>query len=162
MPKQNRFRHQDYTADEPATPFHLLTAARGPDCGGDEFRRRTQAVGDALRDAGIEAISLAHGTFVGGDAVGLWTELSRLFPSWADTFHRVSKLLLDTAMGERSSSTCTACRFATSAKPQARIRLRSIPELCKETAGGGKPSPSPAGVSSAVQPHAASRDGTAC
>lgn len=39
------------------------------------------AVGDVFRAAGVKAVYLAHGTFVGTDTLGIVTELARVFPS---------------------------------------------------------------------------------
>jgi hypothetical protein len=52
-------------------------------------------VGQVYRKAGVAAIYLVHGTFVGLDALGLLGELGRMFPSTSRTMQQISKRLLD-------------------------------------------------------------------
>ena len=54
-----------------------------------------QDVGSSLRAAGVSAVYLAHGTFVGPDALGLIAELARLFPAAAKTVRYAVKQLVD-------------------------------------------------------------------
>lgn len=104
-----KFRHQQYANAPPAATYHLLRAEAGPELGCQEFRVRMQAVGDKLRAAGVESIYLVHGTFVGGDAAGLWLELSRLLPAYGDALRQLSKKWVDAAVGEHGNFTA---RFA--------------------------------------------------
>jgi hypothetical protein len=54
-----------------------------------------QDVGAALRAAGVSAVYLAHGAFVGPDALGLIGESARLFPSAGKAVRRAVKRLVN-------------------------------------------------------------------
>ncbi len=95
MPSNNRFRHQQYTADPPQTPYHLLKAPASVDLESDESLGRMRRAGDRLRQAKVAAVYLVHGTFAGNDAFGLYAELERVLPSWGGTLRNVGKLLFD-------------------------------------------------------------------
>jgi hypothetical protein len=95
MPQGNRFHHQLYTADAPTTPCELLRPRGDPPPGSDEFARRMQTVGDVLRARGVAAIYLVHGTFVGGDALGILTEVERYLPSLGSAWRRATKQMVD-------------------------------------------------------------------
>ncbi|MGE3316208.1 MAG: hypothetical protein AB7O26_13915 [Planctomycetaceae bacterium] len=105
MPVANRFRHQTYTDATPAAPFEMIVAGEQPAAGSVEFRARMRAAGDQFRACGIETIYLVHGTFVGGDALGLWTELARFVPTAAEALAEWSKRRIDAAFGERGNYT---------------------------------------------------------
>ena len=57
-------------------------------------------VGKALDAAGVEAIYLAHGTFVGPDALGVLAGLARVFPKAGTAVRRVIKRIVDKITGE--------------------------------------------------------------
>ena len=57
-------------------------------------------VGTALRARGVAAIFLAHGTFVGPDALGVLAELARLYPSTGPAVRRVIKRIIDKITAE--------------------------------------------------------------
>jgi hypothetical protein len=57
-------------------------------------------VGDALSEAGVGAVYLAHGTFVGPDALGALAELARIFPSASNAVRRIIKRIVDRITGE--------------------------------------------------------------
>ncbi|QDT51592.1 hypothetical protein Pan258_56810 [Symmachiella dynata] len=101
----NRFRHQQYTNAPPAARYHLLRANPGPELDSDEFRVRMRAVGETLRAAGVSSLYLVHGTFVGGDAAGLWLELSRLLPAYGDVLRQLNKQWVDATVGEHGNFT---------------------------------------------------------
>lgn len=103
MPFDNRFRHQTYTDAEPVTAYEFLTAGEQPPVDSSEFEHRMRDAGDAFRARGIDAIYLAHGSFVGGDAIGLWTTLSRFNPAAADVLARFSKQWIDAALRDRGN-----------------------------------------------------------
>ncbi len=105
MPSDNRFQHQVYTNARPAAPYRLIHPDSLPVVGSDEFLGRMRAVGDVLRAENIAAIYLVHGTFVGNDASGMWSELSRVLPSAAATFRQLSKKGVDSLVGEHGSYT---------------------------------------------------------
>lgn len=64
-----------------------------------------QQVGTALRQAGVAGVYLAHGTFVGPDALGVLAELARLFPSASKSVRRVIKRIVDKVAGEAGNYT---------------------------------------------------------
>jgi len=59
-----------------------------------------QQVGAALRRANVAAVYLAHGTFVGSDALGVLSELARVFPSASASVRQVIKRIVDKVAGE--------------------------------------------------------------
>ena len=83
MPLHNQFRHQEYRSERPTAPFHLLQADPPPPRETAEYRQRLQAAGDVFRAANVAAIYLVHGTFVGGDGLGMLRELARVWPAAA-------------------------------------------------------------------------------
>jgi hypothetical protein len=58
------------------------------------------AVGDAFRAAGVKAVYLAHGTFVGTDTLGIVTELARVFPSATEGMRRLIRRLINRLTGD--------------------------------------------------------------
>ncbi len=95
MPRGNRFRHQCYTAEAPASPYELLRPAGHSPLGSNDFIGRMQAVGDALRAANVAAIYLVHGTFAGCDALGIFTEVERYLPWLSSIWRAVTKQMTD-------------------------------------------------------------------
>ena len=57
-------------------------------------------VGRVLDEAGVAAVYLVHGTFVGPDALGVLAELARIFPKAGRSVRRVIKRLVDKITGE--------------------------------------------------------------
>lgn len=53
-----------------------------------------------IRDAGVDAIVLLHGTFVGNDTLGILRRLGRVMPSIASQAADVSKTFLDSQLGD--------------------------------------------------------------
>ncbi|NQT37705.1 MAG: hypothetical protein HQ581_09465 [Planctomycetes bacterium] len=102
MPPANRFRHQAYQATRPASPYHLLVAPTPPADDG-EFRRRMQQAGDTFRRAGVAAIYLVHGTFVGSDAMGVLAGLARVFPAVGRQIQKAVKQAVDQLAGEEGN-----------------------------------------------------------
>ncbi|MCX7427476.1 MAG: hypothetical protein NTW96_17840 [Planctomycetia bacterium] len=100
MPRANQFRHQAYTASPPAAPHCLVVPGPHPPVGSEEFQRRMDRVGAALDSAGVAAIYLAHGTFVGPDALGVLAGLARVFPKAGTAVRRVIKRIVDKITGE--------------------------------------------------------------
>lgn len=64
-----------------------------------------QSVGATLRAAGVRQILLAHGTFVGPDALGMLSELARVFPSASASVQRVIKRVFDRFTGDAGNYT---------------------------------------------------------
>ena len=64
-----------------------------------------QQVGVALQEAGVDAVYLVHGTFVGPDALGILSELARVFPSASKAVRRVIKRIVDKMVGEAGNYT---------------------------------------------------------
>lgn len=100
MPFSNHFRHQNYCAAPPSAPCQLLALPPFAPVGSDEFTARMRRVGQAYRDAGVGAIVLVHGTFVGSDALGILAELSRVLPAAAAALQRTSKRLVNRVAGD--------------------------------------------------------------
>jgi hypothetical protein len=100
MPRANQFRHQAYTPSAPAAPHCLVTPGAHPPVGSEEFQRRMDRVGSALDAAGVAAVYLAHGTFVGPDALGVLAGLARVFPKAGAATRRVIKQIVDKITGE--------------------------------------------------------------
>lgn len=128
MPHGNRFRHQAYTSTRPESPHYSIRPVELPPLGSEEFMRRMRAVGDALRCGGVAAIYLAHGTFVGTDALGVLSELARLVPSAAEAVGRVMPLIVARITGEAGNYTATYARLLESAindpgQPKIPVRL---------------------------------------
>jgi len=59
-----------------------------------------QQVGRAYRQAGVSAIYLVHGTFVGADALGILSLLGRVYPQAQTTLGQLSKAVVDQLAGE--------------------------------------------------------------
>jgi hypothetical protein len=86
-----------------------------------------RAVGESLRRAGVAAIYLSHGTFVGADALGVLGELARVLPSAAEAVHRVMPVVVSRLTGEAGNYTASYARLLASAinhTGQARIPVR--------------------------------------
>ncbi len=64
-----------------------------------------QRVGEALHDAGVSAVYLVHGTFVGPDVLGILVELARVFPSASRAVRRVIKRIVERMVGEAGNYT---------------------------------------------------------
>ena len=62
-------------------------------------------VGDQFRAAGVRAIYLVHGTFVGTDATGLISELARVFPAARSALRDVVKNVVDALAGDGGNYT---------------------------------------------------------
>ncbi|HLA83946.1 MAG TPA: hypothetical protein VJL29_04055 [Thermoguttaceae bacterium] len=100
-PSQARpFRHQAYRFAPPGAPHYSLCPGPHPPIGSEEFARRMDRVGAALDAAGVSAIYLAHGTFVGHDAAGVVAELARVFPKAARPVRDAIKRIVDKLSGE--------------------------------------------------------------
>jgi hypothetical protein len=83
---------------------HYLQGESHP-ANGDEFLGRMQGVGDSFRQAGVAAVYLAHGTFIGPDGMGLLADLSRVAPDSAELLRRWSKQLVDSVAGDLGNFT---------------------------------------------------------
>jgi hypothetical protein len=59
----------------------------------------------ALRSARVAAIYLVHGTFLGPDALGVLTDLSRFAPGWAEVLRRWNKQIVDALAGDIANFT---------------------------------------------------------
>jgi len=101
----NPFRHQAYNYAPPRAPHHSLRPGAHPPVGSDEFARRMDRVGACLDAAGVGAVYLAHGTFVGHDAAGVVAELARVFPRAGRAVRRAIKQIVDKLSGEAGNYT---------------------------------------------------------
>lgn len=71
LPHPNRFRHQRYDDHPPTVDVAWLDAVAPPPVDSDAWKSRMAQAGAAISSAGVNAIYLLHGTFVGVDIVGL-------------------------------------------------------------------------------------------
>lgn len=87
-----------------------------------------RAVGDTYRAANVRQIILAHGTFVGTDALGVLADLARLFPAASQTLREVIKKFVDRTIGETGNYTADYAqlfeRSLAAADASAMIRVR--------------------------------------
>ncbi len=95
MPRNNAFRHQRYSADVPATEWHLLRPEAIPDTAAVKDSPLLASAGEAYRAAGVRAVLLIHGTFAGDDPVGLLRMVERVTPGAARRLHELNKSLFD-------------------------------------------------------------------
>ncbi|MEM8943748.1 MAG: hypothetical protein AAGD11_01085 [Planctomycetota bacterium] len=83
-----------------------------------EFQEQLALTGRVFGDAGVDAVYLVHGTFVGNDILGLLTELSRFAPQLSRKLSRIGKGVIDCFTGEAGNYTqafATALREGLSA-----------------------------------------------
>lgn len=64
-----------------------------------------QQVGRAYRQAGVSAIYLVHGTFVGADALGILSALGRVYPAAQSFMSELAKQAVDHLTGEGGNYT---------------------------------------------------------
>lgn len=95
MPRNNRFRHQSHSSDSPKGSWRLLQATPTPQLGSADYQRLMAEIGDRYRQAGVDTVYLAHGTFAGDDALGFIRNWSSLFPELADKLRRIHKDTVD-------------------------------------------------------------------
>lgn len=105
MPANNHFRHQQYTADPPATPYELLTPPNPPPIDSDEYRRQLAEFGQRLRDNEVQCVYLVHGTFTGTDALGVLRQIERRLPSLGKSLRQYQKRVVDYFAGEDGNYT---------------------------------------------------------
>jgi hypothetical protein len=105
MPADNRFRHQTYTLGPPVGAYEVMAAPTDPPAESDEFGRRVREVATRLADHRVDDIYLAHGTFLGDDALGLITEVEHFTPNLARGIREANKQLKDSVVGYRSNYT---------------------------------------------------------
>ena len=128
MSETKLFRHQAYKTTPPESSHALLNPGPYPAVGSDEFRHRMQRVGEAFRRAGVASVYLAHGTFVGSDALGVLTELARVFPSASNSVRRVIQRIVDKVAGDVGNYTLEYARCLEAAmhrpgEPRIPVRL---------------------------------------
>ncbi len=111
MSQVQAFRHQTYSSTPPSCPHYSISPPSRPKVGAPEFKHRMQEIGSVFREAGVAAIYLAHGTFVGTDTLGVLAELGRVFPSASDTFRGVIKRIVDKLAGEVGNYTLAYARL---------------------------------------------------
>lgn len=111
MPRDNQFRHQPYHGGPPAAPFELLTPPPPPQVDSDDFRRQMAAAGRAYRAAGVRAIYLLHGTFVGDDFSGLLHLLGQAVPRLGAVLTDLHKSVVDRVAGDCGNYTAEYARL---------------------------------------------------
>jgi len=85
-------------------------------------------VGEVFHGAGVASVHLAHGTFVGSDALGVLAEFARLLPAAGKTMGRVVKQIVDKLVGEAGNYTldyarCFEQAIHRSGRPRIPVRL---------------------------------------
>lgn len=105
MSAANRFRHQVYQSERPTSPYQLLRGVSPTNPLSAEFQEQLAISGKTLGEAGVDAIFLVHGTFVGNDFLGLLAELSRFAPELSLKLSRVGKTAIDRITGEAGNYT---------------------------------------------------------
>jgi hypothetical protein len=107
MGPHHGWRHQAYTNAAPDPERYELLDAAGEDVdpNDDVFKSRMALVGDQLRAAGVTAVYLVHGSFVGEDASGLLSALQHLLPAGTEKLRQQSKRLVDRFVGEHGNYT---------------------------------------------------------
>ncbi len=95
-----RFRHQAYSKEPPTVPFELVQEPKPLRPGGAEYREKLATAGAAFGEAGVAAVYLVHGTFVGTDLAGGLMGLERLSPGLAGGLGRARKSITDVLTGD--------------------------------------------------------------
>ena len=95
MPIGNAFAHQPYSACPPAAPYELIGPIERTDSTSRKAHQQMLRVSDRMRTAGVTAVYLVHGTFVGDDSLGIIRELERWSSRAGITLRRQQKRLFD-------------------------------------------------------------------
>ena len=104
MPLKNHFRHQQYSADEPAATWRYVEAEFPAQSGSDAFATRVEAFVESVADE-VDAIWFVHGTFAGNDALGWFGQLERLIPAAGPMLKKFGKKLTDVLAGDSGNFT---------------------------------------------------------
>jgi len=105
MPTQNQFRHQAYDSGPPAAAYEILRPALPQPIDSEQFQQNLRQAGQMYREAGVQAIYLMHGTFVGTDASGWIRKLRRIWPSAGTAIERSMKSFLNSWMADAGNYT---------------------------------------------------------
>jgi len=105
MSLANPFRHQVYRSERPTSPYHLLPGVSPTRLPSAKFDELLAAAGVNFGRANVAAIYCVHGTFVGNDFFGLFTELSRFAPRVAKLLGHCGKRVVDGMTGEAGNYT---------------------------------------------------------
>lgn len=105
MPHDNRFRHQNYHSELPATPFDVVEPSQSISPRSSEYQERLAAACEPLVRDNLAAAYLIHGTFAGNDPLGSLTELQRYSPGLAERLRRIWKGMFDRVVGETGNYT---------------------------------------------------------
>lgn len=100
--RTSRFRHQRYE-DAPRTSPSPLKAESPPCVDDDAWRSTLNAAAARIRAAGVGAVYLVHGTFVGDDPTGIACALGRLSTTAADGLRGATKRFIDWLLGDRGN-----------------------------------------------------------
>ena len=95
MPFHNRFRHQRYDGGPPTVDVAWLDAVAPPPVDSPLWQTRMADAGAAMRKAGVAALYLVHGTFVGVDIVGFNRFVELLSTKAASALRSREKRLAD-------------------------------------------------------------------
>ena len=101
---KNNFRHQTYSADQPAALYELLNPEFPAQPEIDAFGAIAKQFGERIGGK-IQTIYLVHGSFVGDDALGWTAQISKLFPGVGSQITTIGKRLVDLISGESGNFT---------------------------------------------------------
>lgn len=99
------FQHQHYSTSPPRTDVAWLVPPAPERRDSAEWNREMQRLGAKLRRAGVSAIYLLHGTFVGDDLLGIVRLLSLVSPQLGELLGKHEKRLADSFVGDAGNYT---------------------------------------------------------
>lgn len=105
MPFHNRFRHQRYDGGPPTVDVAWLDAVAPPPVDSPLWQTRMADAGAAMRKAGVAALYLVHGTFVGVDIVGFNRFVELLSTKAASALRSREKRLADRIVSDSGNYT---------------------------------------------------------
>lgn len=104
MPNKNHFRHQQYKASEPKTPWRQIYADFPPQPDTTDFSACRNRFDKSI-SRHIDAIYLVHGTFAGNDALGWFSQLEKVMPAAGPVLKKYGKKLTDMLAGDDGNYT---------------------------------------------------------
>ena len=105
------FPHHRYCDAPPASPFMSVRAEAGPEAGSPAFYAAMAPLGDQLRRAGVSAVYLVHGTFVGMDVLGILGELARVMPRAGNAMRRLVAQVVTQITGDAGNYSAAYARI---------------------------------------------------
>lgn len=105
MSVDNSFRHQRYHTGVPPAPYQIVDPPRPLTPRSADYNERLVTACQPVVQAKVAMVFLVHGTFVGNDAVGMFTELRRFAPSASEALRRMFKGLVNAIIDEMGNYT---------------------------------------------------------